>query len=152
MKKITSLLLLFFVLKTSSAQEISKDTVKLLTSKDYLKISKAQKTGGWILLGSGILLGSIGAINSLKETARLINVINPDPNAPRPNEKKIDAGLTLMLVGTVASLTSISFFVSSSKNKRKAASISFTNQIVPQMNRLAIGNKVVPSLTLKVRL
>ena len=127
---IFSLVLLLFVVKSFS------QTAGSALSKDYyLKKSKNQKTIGWILLGSGgglIITGII--VQSSNER----------------NHGGSSSGGEIALVGIVPTLVSIPFFISSSKNKRKAASIAVSNQnlFLPEQNWAAL--KTQPTITLKI--
>ena len=128
---IFSLTLLLFVVKsfsqTATSSAISKDY--------YLKKSKNQKTIGWILLGSG---------GGLIITGIIVQSSN------EKNHGGSYAGGEIALVGIVPAVASIPFFISSSKNKRKAASIAISDQnlFFPQQNRLAL--KTQPTFTLKI--
>jgi len=65
------------------------------------------------------------------------------------NENK---GLWLCYIGGAATITSIPFFISSHKNKKRAASIALSNQNihVPFHNNFVV--KTQPTLTLKLNL
>lgn len=136
MKKIIFFLtLLQFVLKS-----FSQTTAP---SKDYyLKKSKTQKTVGWVMLGGGVVMTTTGLIIAS-------NQINEDPfeytfgNKGTGSAIVTDAGIGI-------SLGSIPFFISSAKNARKAATISFNNQkiLFPQQNSFV--SKTQPTLTLKI--
>jgi hypothetical protein len=135
MKKIIfSLTLLLFVL-TSFEQTpvISKDY--------YLKKSKTQKTVGWILLGTGAGIAAYGFITRNSYT---------DNAGPFGGQNY--TGALIAIGGGVISASSIPFFISSAKNKRKAATISFKNQkiLFPRQNTFVL--KTQPTLTLKIEL
>lgn len=112
MKKIICLpLFLLFSISIFSQQSQSP----ALSKEYYLQKSKNQKTTGWVLLAGGTAIAIGGGIlfgNS--------DFLSGDSNA--------DAGGYLMLGGIAADLISIPFFISSAKNARKAASLSFNNQ------------------------
>ena len=135
MKRILfSVVLLLLIAKSfSQTPALSKDY--------YLKKSKTQKTVGWAMLGGGLAMTSIGLIIANKK-------VNDDPfNAI------LDTGpIAVTLAGVGVALGSIPFFISSAKNARRAATISFENQKVlfPKQNVLAL--KVQPAITLKIGL
>jgi hypothetical protein len=138
MKKIIlCLTILLFIVKSFSQAQTS-----LAFSKDsYLQKSKGQKTTGWIILGTGLGIAATGGIVQLM------------------HEDKSDGGFDfdftgafIAIGGGVVSLLSIPFFISSSINKRKAASITISNQniFLPQQNSCAL--KTQPTIILKIRL
>lgn len=135
MKKfIFSLMFLLFVLKS-----FSQTPTSLEHSKDYyLKKSKNQKTTAWILLGTGTALIGVGLIDGSKKTTL--------------SEGSGDFWFYALTVGVAADLASIPFFISSSKNKKRAASITINNQniLLPQQSSLCL--KMQPAITLKINL
>ena len=140
MKKIVfSLTLLIFVL--NSFCQTSKN--KALTKDYYLQKSKNQKTAAWVLLGGGLGIAATGGI------VQLIH----------ENQSNNGSGLSFDFTGTwiaigggVVALSSIPFFIGSSKNKKKAASIAISNQniFLPRQNSFAL--KTQPTFTLKIGL
>ena len=85
-----------------------------LSKEDYLKKSKTQKTVGWVMLGGGVAMTTIGYV--------IINQqVNDDPlNAITTGQGYV----VLMIAGAATALGSIPFFISSAKNARRAAAIS----------------------------
>ncbi|MCW3110612.1 MAG: hypothetical protein JWQ09_5118 [Segetibacter sp.] len=134
MKKIVfSLTLLLFVVKSFSQEPTSP-----ALSKDYyLKKSKNQKTVAWILLAGGTVMAVGGAISF-------------SHNYDYGSNSATDISGFLLLGGIVSDIVSIPFFTSSSKNKRKAASIAISNQniFLPRQNSFAL--KTQPTITLKI--
>jgi hypothetical protein len=132
-----SLTLLFFVV-----QSFCQTTTNTALTKDYfLQKSKNQKTVAWVLLGGGLGVAATGGI------VQLIH------------EKQRNGGFDLNFTGTwiaigggVVALSSIPFFISSSKNKKKAASIAMSNQniFLPRQNSFASLTQT--TLTLKIGL
>ena len=137
MKKIVFLLLFSTVTFSSFSQTGNSPTT--LTKQDYLQKSKKQKTAAWILLGGGAAVGVIGLTQ--------INVAGSDYGDP-----KNGAGTVLFFTGAAATLSSIHFFSVSSKNKRKAMSVSFKNNPSQQIQRGSFVNRSLPSLTFKIHL
>ena len=58
----------------------------------------------------------------------------------------------LELTGIISMLVSIPLFIASSKNKKKAMSVSFKNNPSQQIQRGSFVNRSVPSLTFKIHL
>lgn len=105
------------------------------TKDYYLKKSKTQKTVGWIMLGGGVTMATIGFIN-----------YNNDPSGI------INNSLIISLAGVGVALGSIPVFLSAGHFSRKAAAISFNNQkiLYPQQNVFVLKSQ--PTLTLKINL
>ena len=134
MKKIIVFTLLLMVSVVSFSQP-NTETPKV--KADYLQKSKNQKTTAWVLLGGGagfILVGTL--IGNSKEASFS------------------DAGTGVVLggIGALSMLGSIPLFIASGKNKRKAMSMSFKNEMVPQLQKSSFVNQLVPSLSLKISL
>jgi hypothetical protein len=140
MKKATISLLIICVTHFSFSQQTATDVPKVQT--DYLKKSKNQKTTAWILLGGGIGLILSGGIVNAHEVY--------DPNSfDRTYSTK---GTPLVITGVVAMAVSIPLFISSSKNKKKAMSVTFRNEIKPQLIKSSFVYNPVPGLTIKIAL
>jgi len=60
-------------------------------------------------------------------------------------------GTGLTTAGFFVAAGSIPLFIIAGKNKRKAAAVSFKNQLVPPMNNLSVVKRTVPSLNLKIK-
>jgi len=138
MKKIIfSLTLFLFIVKSFSQTQTSP-----AFSKDYyLQKSKSQKTTAWILLGTGLGIAAAGGIVQLIHENQRNGGFDFD-----------FTGAFIAIGGGVVALSSTPFFISSSKNKKKAASIAISNQNVflPQQNSFAL--KTQPTITLKIGL
>lgn len=100
----------------------AQDTTVAKTKEYYLQKSKSQKTTAWVFLGVGAAAVITGAIvgTSLKEEDDLNTGFD-----------KMATGGGIMLAGTVSCLVSIPFFISASKNKRKAMALSTGFQQIP---------------------
>lgn len=144
MKKIIICTMLLIAAETTFCQQIEPTT-----RQEYLAKSKNQRTGAWILLGGGALATGIGAV-MLSRSAEdvIINVFG----GPAPEKKNETAGTVLFVSGLAAMAGSIPLFIGSSKNARKAASLSFKNERVPYPYKNSLAQKSVPSLTLTIRL
>jgi hypothetical protein len=108
-----------------------------LSKQDYLNKSKNQKTIGWVMLGGGVVLATAGFI-----------AYGSQFDLSGRGEGYAIAGAA----GIGIALGSIPFFISSAKNARKAAEISFRNQqiVMPQQNMWVL--KMQPAITLKIAL
>ena len=127
------ILFLLFVVKSFSQTEAN-----LEHSKDYyLQKSKNQKTIAWILLGAGTTSIIVGVIQASGKSNDLGD---------------IGDGAVPALVGIGLDLASIPFFISSSRNKKRAASLTINNQniLLPQQSSLCL--KMQPAITLKINL
>jgi hypothetical protein len=145
MKKILILCLLLAFTGNAFSQvdtAVSNSSIKT----DYLKKSKNQKTIAWVLLGSGTALMITGALVSN-------NAVENDPLGTLYGvNKDANTGAILFIVGGVAGLTSIPFFVAGSKNKQRALSVSFKNESVPLLKKNALVHLSLPSVSLVLEL
>jgi hypothetical protein len=129
MKKIIIFTILLILATTTFSQQTKSSPA--LTKQDYLQKSKQQKTTGWILLSGGVALGTIGIIIALAKT---------------------DIGFLYLgdLVGGSMIIASVPFFNASARNKRKSMSLSFKNEMAPQIQKSSFVYRSISSLTLKV--
>ncbi|MES1214639.1 MAG: hypothetical protein ABUT20_03900 [Bacteroidota bacterium] len=156
MKKIISFMLALVITESAFSQQLTPSPT--FTKQDYLQKSKQQKTAAWVLLGGGFALSSIGAIVAAPKAAEdigyvallLPNIIVGNPQ-PEP-QNDYTAETILIIGGTAAMLSSIPLFIASGKNKRKAMSLSFKNETVPQLYKSSLVYNSIPSLTLKFKL
>ena len=132
MKKIIFFSLFLIMAVTSFSQQTNP--APTLTKQDYLQKSKSQKTIAWCLLGGGGLVFLVGVNRYFNQ------------------RDTIDDNGTIMLIGGLTTAASIPFFISASKNKKKAASLSLKNEMVPQFFKGGIVSRPTPSLTLKISL
>jgi hypothetical protein len=136
MKPILSTTLLFLSLQVFSQET---NPAQSLTKQDYLKKSKSQKTTASVLLGSGVLAGGIGLATGAG------SVCVGCPEKPKDQSGWVIAGGTLMV-------SSIPFFIASSKNKKKATSISLKNQFIPTLQSNGLANKATTTLAVTISL
>lgn len=127
--------LVLFTTTTLLGQNISNPEY---TKEYYLQKSKNQNKTAWILLSGGTVMGVVG----------LIGFGNTYDIWDDSNESDIYG--FLMLGGGLLSTASIPLFISSGRNARKAATISFNNQpiLCPTQN-LYVQNPH-PSLVLTI--
>lgn len=144
MKKIILGIMLLMLASAAFSQQ--NNPLPDLIKQDYLKKSKHQKTTAFIFLGAG---------TSLITTAFIIE--------PFYNFKKV--GSTLMipppdytyktiffLTGLASIVASIPFFINFSKNKKKAAGVSFNMQKNPAVQQKSLVVHSYPVLSLKINL
>ena len=104
-------------------------------AKEYfLERSKKQKTTAWILL-------SVGA-------AAIITGVIIDSNV-EPGDQSYTGGF-IEVGGAICTLTSIPFFISASKNKKRAATLTIKNERIlsPMVNVLTIKKQASVSLNI----
>ncbi|MEO8962325.1 MAG: hypothetical protein ABI325_10605 [Ginsengibacter sp.] len=95
----------------------------------------------WILLGGGLLVA---------ETGGIVQLIHEDK---RNGGFDVDfTGAETAIAGGVVALSSIPFFISSSKNKKKAASIAISNQNIFLSRQSSFASMTQTTLTLKIGL
>ena len=118
-----------------------------LSKTYYLQKSKTQKTVARVLVVSGLGMMITGAV--INGSQNLENMAGGLVGETPTDENK---GLWLCCVGGAAAITSIPFFISSHKNKKRGASIGLSNQNihVPFHNNFVV--KTQPTLTLKLNL
>jgi len=116
---------MFFFLTVSlfTLSSFSQTLNTTLSKDDYLLKSKNQNTTAWILLAGGT-------------TMVIVGLANFSDSYDYGSESSTDITGFVVLGGIVVDLISIPLFISSAKNKRKAASFSFEPQklLVPQHN------------------
>lgn len=125
------------------------DSTRYLETKEfYLNKSKKQKTEGWYFLGIGTTFIIVGTIGFVNETNKTPNDVGSGVDS------FLKAGLfgAVILGGIVTDLISVPFFISSSHNKKMAASLSFVNQRIYSPLDKSLGRNVFPSLTLRIKL
>lgn len=138
MKLIIGLLLLIILLTTQCLNAQTKNI--------YLTKSKHQKTAAWALLGGGVGLGLVGAIVGIH------GVVNLATGQFDKVDNNIGAGSILITTGGAAILGSIPLFIAAGKNKRREMSLSFTNQPTSVLVKNIMGNRYVPSISVKFNL
>jgi hypothetical protein len=128
MKKIIVFAMLIIISFASFSQQTTSSPT--LTKQDYLKKSKKQKIVAWSLLLGGFGLDVIAFATGFES----------------------ESGTFLIRAGTLANLASIPFFIVAHRNKKKGMSLSFKNEIAPQLQKSSFVYRHIPSLTLKMSL
>jgi hypothetical protein len=133
MKRIANIFLLLIIATTTLSQQTSPSPT--LTKQDYLKKSKHQKIAAFCLAGGGAVLWLAGASKYMNQ------------------EDNVDGGGEgAMVIGGLAGLASIPFFILSSKNKKKAMSLSFKKETIPLIQKSSFVYRSVPSVNISFRL
>ena len=142
-KAIIFAMLLLFVVGSFSQQSTTTSVPKPNT--DYLQKSKKQKTTAWILLAGGTVLTTIGAGVALSGG---LDCAFDDPDC---GDDQTLASI-LAISGSAAILGSIPLFIAAGRNKRKAASLSFNNMMMPQIKNSSLVYQPIPAVSLKINL
>ncbi len=157
------LLLAVFTGKTIFGfSQMPPNSVEAPIKTDYLKKSKHQKTAAWILFCGGTGLVIIGGLISLHD-----NPYSIAWGSERDNPDKSNTGEIIAATGGLAILSGIPLMIASSRNRRKAISLSFKNEKTLQIqnNSLAfkpektlpfqnysLVSRIIPSVSLKIML
>ena len=149
MKKL--IFLLSFIAATACCFAQETDITKPLNKNDYLQKSKNQKTAAWVMLGVGAALDAAGIAKTLSNASKEVDYIfgQPQQQAVSVNH---GAEYALYIAGTAALATSLTLFIAAKRNKTKAASLSFKNELAPQLQSSTVHYSPVPSLSLKIKL
>lgn len=144
MKKLILILLVAMLANNVTASSILTDTIHLFSAKQHQLKTKRQLEGG---NGAATLPASIdmtkASINSMPVTAKCINKkANSDLNTE-------DGSFT---TGIAAIITGEPLFVVSSKNRKRALSVSTTEQVIKKMQRNSISRVSIPSIKLTIHL
>ena len=131
-KSISALLMLAFFTATYGQERTI--TIPEITKENYLKKSKKQKTTAWICLSTGALATVLGAIE-----------VNPDYSESTNRA-------FLFIGGLVMIFASVTLFNASARNKKRGMSMSFKDNVVPQLRNNNFSYSPVPSISLKIGL
>ena len=144
MKKIIICLLLITWSVASFSQQTTTSKPPL-TKADYLKKSKSQKTGAWLLVGGGAAMMAIALTIPIKESNDPFTYINNGYTG---------GGVILSLIGTLSALGSIPLFIASARNKRKAmnATSFFKMETAPVVGQTGFVSLSYPALAIKINL
>jgi len=152
MKQVIALTLLVAMSSTLFSQQTV--TSKSFTREDYLRKSRNQKTVGWILIGTSVLMyGSALAAATVDGIAQVNHDLWSAIDQNTPPVKKNNKVITRMAItGTVALFGSIPFFDAASKNKKRANALSFSlkSENVFLVQNASLVPQVIPALSLKI--
>ena len=127
---------------------ISTNLFSQQTSADkksnYQSKSKNQKKVAWILLGGGATLALTGIIIPKGEITHVGFLEN--------DYKNEGVKSAFQLTGFVSMLGSIPLFIASSKNKKRAATVSINNEKIQTLQKSSFAYKFVPAVRLTIRL
>jgi hypothetical protein len=141
----TILIPILLILFAAASAQQTTTVSPALTKTDYLKKSKNQKTTGIVLLTTGSVMATVGLAMTLSNVSGIF-----DPNdPPRHNSSTADI---LGYSGLAIAAASIPFFVASSKNKKKAYSLSLKNDLVPRIYEKRFFYHSVPSISISITL
>ena len=109
------------------------------TKEYFLEKSKKQKTVAWVLLGTGA-------------TAIITGILIEAPHRGTGDSQSFTGG-AIEVGGIICTLTSIPFFISSSKNKKRAAALAISNRplLQPVENTFKIRAQPTISLTISFK-
>jgi hypothetical protein len=124
----------------------------LRTKEFYLRRSNNQKNAGWILLGTGSAMAVVGICGGVKYATESMGemLIAWDLQASEKASSKADIYGAIFLTGLAVNLISIPFFISASRNKKMASSLSLSNQTIYFPQNRSYCQNAAPALTLRI--
>jgi len=134
MKKIIICTMLLITATSTFSQQTNP--YPTLTKQDYLKKSKHQKIAARTLVGVG---GSLVFLGSIKFNF-----------AGSYDEVNNSRSTVFLVTGLAAIGTSIPLFIASSKNKKKAADVSFSMEKAPHIQQGSFVNHSYPALSFRI--
>ena len=149
MKRLLLIIIASLFLFESFSQQI--DPAPALTKQDYMEKSKKQKTAAWVLLGGGAALIITGTILSANEVEKDYQNDPNNPFAPL-TEADFDGPEWVFTTGIFAGLGSIPLFIASSRNRRKAMTLSLKNEQFQSLKNSSLVYRPMPAVSLKVKL
>lgn len=145
MKKNFLFVLVLSVSATTFCQQTQPKTS--LTRENYLQKAKKQNATAWVLLGSGFAVTSAGIITGINGTADEFAGIFTGENS-----NTLEVGGVMIYTGLAAMAGSIPFFIASSRNKKRAMSLSLKNEKAQLFSKQSFVNHSIPSISLKLSL
>ena len=146
MKKLFLILIFACFFQTSFAQELVGDSSKIINKETLLLKQKNQKRTANILIISG---GSLIVVSGLIAIAEATIFVT---SWGAIEENVFKASAAVLTVGLLVSAASIPFYISSGKNKRKAAALSFQQQKIPYLLNNTVASSMIPAISLKIKL
>ena len=132
--------IVFAILMITTTTTFGQQTIPnpSLSKQDYQQKSKHQKTAAWILVSGGSLCAMLGTVQ--------FNFAGSDGEVNNSNS------IVFLVTGLVAMGASIPFFIASSKNKKKAADLSFRMEKAPQIQQGSFVFHSYPALSFRINL
>ena len=146
MKKITTSISLLICFYSSFCQMQADTSIGITNSNLSLSLllkRKRQKNAGFILLSGGFITASIGVLSGSD-----LGDLGDDFDGKNKND---GVSLALQYTGLAMMIGSIPLFIASKKNKHKAMSLSFKNQMIYQLQNKSLVKVPVPSIGVKVQ-
>ena len=126
---------LMLVLAAGTVQSQPATTTPTPTKQDYLKKSKNQKTAAWLFMVGGGTMIVLGAMDS-ENTGYSDNT----------------RSAALVVTGIAAVGVSTTLFIASTRNKKKAESMSFKMERAPVLQQNGLAYSSFPVLSFKIKL
>ena len=139
MKKIFLLTLYVVISACSFSQE--------RPAENYLAKAKKQNTAAWVLLGGGFTFTAAGVIGG---STSVMNEIGARFNDE--HDKGYKTSSVFFILGITSMLSSIPFFVASSGNRKKAATVFFKLEAAPSVTREMLAKNNFPAIGIKLLL
>ena len=145
--------LIYFLLLVIPAASFSQSTPDHtpLVKADYLKKSKSQKAAAWIITGAGSMGLLVTALADASQEAGGSLVTLFSLGTVEPTYKSYTG---LYVASAALTAVGVSFFIASSKNKKKALSVSTSLKMetFPIMQKGMVFGHSAPALSLKINL
>ena len=150
MKKTTLFLVVILAACNCIGQEIQKNANETIDKQEFLRLSKSQKTTGWIMIGGGAASFITGTAIMLNDVSKAAHTIWPNPE-PQPLEESNGIGPSLVAIGATAIIAGGFFLGASKKNKKRAMSISLMNETIPGRRPQGLASPSMPVASLSIR-
>lgn len=135
-----------FIILSAASLLISLNCTSQVTEKtDYLQKSKNQKTAAFVLLGVGAALDIGGIIATISNANKELDNLFLENSVNHTTEYVLYAAGTACLAG------SLTLFILSKSNKKKAVSLGLDLQQLKQLNKGSLYTVSYPALSMKIR-
>lgn len=119
-------LCLFFLVILSQMLMAQRSFSPESSGDPYEEKARRQHASGWLLLGSGVMVGTVGASWAIADISYVRHTqIMAEANQAKSNEKENVTPKILTATGLVLMAASIPFFIKEKINFRKSATLSF---------------------------
>lgn len=143
MKKIMICFMALLISSATKGQQQPTATAPILTKEDYLQKSRKQKITALVIAGVGSDMILVGGAIGLDDVGGIMDA--GDKNNSNLSGILIYGGIAIAAV-------SVPFFISSNKNKKKAARLSIQPQAGISIKNGTLVDRTVPSLNLRMKL